>query len=547
MTAFLAIVKLTCKAAVRSHVFQLLLAILMATIVILPLTLVGDGTAHSYIQISLQYCLGAVSFLLSLSTIWLGCFIMGTDIESYQLHMVITKPISRVNVWLGKCTGIIIINTILLIISSLVVYCFIILQFYYPGFISILKLPAWWLCIASAGVSLAIFFFNFILKKEAIFKISFILIILAGFFLVVHYLIPKENSKKQQFTEKEKERITNEVLVGRRVYMPDTPDTEKITEKIFQRYLEDLKKRDMPFPENLKNNLKFEINKRVVASIGEVFPGQTYMWQYSGIDKDYKYPMYLRYRVWVDKINTKKQRETMGIWGARVFIKIPVKSMKKSNKKKSYQTRAVFSPRTRYPENIMCGIFNEIKMGTGAIDPNGRVVIGFNNFDPQGKKLYFQKADGPKLMIKVTGFFENYIRAILLIFARIVALAGISCAIGGVVSIPVAIFTVISYILFGGFSSYLLGEKERMEAQSGPIGSSALADLIGNNVSQALMLIVIPLKDFEVSSLLADGELIEISYMGKVIFLSLFFKCLVVVAIGIWFYRRKEMGLVVRK
>ena len=549
MTAFLAIVKLTCKAAVRSHVFQLLLAILISTIIVLPLTVVGDGTAHSYIQIALQYCLGAVSFLLSLSTIWLGCFIMGTDVESYQLHMVISKPVSRIIVWLGKCTGIIIIHTFLLLISSLIVYAFIILQLYYPGFISVLKFPVWLLCITSAVLSLATFFFNFLIRKEALFKFSFVLIIFAGFLLVVHYLIPEKNTLKKQFTEIEKERITNEVLVGRRVYMPDAPNTEKITERIYRDYLEELDKRNTPMPENMKPTLKYEINKRVVASIGEVFPGQTYFWQYSGIDQEQKNPMYLRYRVWVDKINTKNQRETMGVWGVRLLVKTPVQAINqdKPKQKQSHQTRAVFSTRTQYPENIMCGIFNEIKMGSGAIDQNGSVVIGFSNFDPQGKKLFFQKADGPKLMMKVTGFFANYARGIFMIFVRIVAIAGVSCAIGGVVSIPVAIFTVISYVLFGSFASYLLGEEQRMVSKTGPFQSNALSDLIGNNVSRALMLIVIPLQDCEVSSLLADGELIEMSYIAKVVFLSVFFKCLIVIALGIWIYRRREMGLVIRK
>ena len=190
MTAFLAIIKLTCKAAMRSHVFQTLLGILIFTIIVLPLTVVGDGTAHSYIQVSLQYCLGAISFILSMSTIWLGCVTMGTDIESYRLHMVVSKPISRVTIWLGKWTGVIVVHTVLLIISSLLVYAFILLQFYYPGFVSLLKLPAWLLCVGAAILSLGAFFFNFILKKESVYKFSFIVMLIAGCLLGIHYLIP---------------------------------------------------------------------------------------------------------------------------------------------------------------------------------------------------------------------------------------------------------------------------------------------------------------------------------------------------------------------
>lgn len=549
MTAFLAIVKLTCKSAIRSHIFQILLGVLIFTIIVLPLTVVGNGTAQSYIQVSLQYCLGAISFLLSMSTIWLGCFTMGTDVESYQLHMVISKPISRIIVWLGKCTGVILVHSVLLVISSLIVYAFILLQFYYPGFISLLKFPTWLLCIVTAILSLAAFFFNFVLKKESVYKFSFIVMIISGCLLGIHYLIPEKNSQKQQFSAKDKERITNEVLVGRRVYLPNTPKTHMLTQDTYNKYLDELTKQNKKLTENQKRNLKLEIHKRVVASIGEVFPGRTYFWEYSGIEKAENTPLYLRYRVYVGKVSTKEQRETMGLWGARLFVKIPIKPVKddKTKKKPTVQTRAVFSTRTQYPEKIMCGIFTEIKMGSAVIDDKGSVIIGFANYDPQGKKLFFQQADGPKLMIKVASFFENYARGVFMIFAKITVLAGLSCAMGGIVSIPVAIFSVISYLLFGVFASYLIGIDDKMNAMGGPSVNSSLYDIIGNNVSRGLMFFIIPMQNFEVSSLLADGELIEFSYIARVLLFSVALKCLLVITFGIWLYRKREMGLVVRK
>ena len=118
MIALFAIVKLTYHSVIRSHIFQILLAVLVFTIIVLPITIVGDGTALAQIQISLQYCLGAVSFLLSLSTIWLSCFAMSNDVENYQIHMIITKPVSKVTIWFGKFLGILIIHTALLLFSA---------------------------------------------------------------------------------------------------------------------------------------------------------------------------------------------------------------------------------------------------------------------------------------------------------------------------------------------------------------------------------------------------------------------------------------------
>ena len=57
MTSFSAIVKLTCRSAVRSHVFQFLLFVLLLGVLLVPNTIKGDGTAYGYMQVSLEYCL----------------------------------------------------------------------------------------------------------------------------------------------------------------------------------------------------------------------------------------------------------------------------------------------------------------------------------------------------------------------------------------------------------------------------------------------------------------------------------------------------------
>ena len=121
MKAFWAIVKLTFRSSVRSHIFQLLLALLLICITVIPVS-ISVGKAEEFIRVSLLYSLWAVSIVLSLSSLWLGCWIMSRDIENYQLHMVVAKPVSRVVIWLGKWTGINLINISLLLLSAVTVY-----------------------------------------------------------------------------------------------------------------------------------------------------------------------------------------------------------------------------------------------------------------------------------------------------------------------------------------------------------------------------------------------------------------------------------------
>ena len=121
MRAFLAIVGLTLKNSMRSHVFQLLLLLLLLSVGIIPFS-IGGGTAQDFIRVSLLYSICTIVLILALASLWLGCFTMAHDIDSYQLHMVVAKPVSRVVIWLGKWTGVNLINFTLLIISLAMVY-----------------------------------------------------------------------------------------------------------------------------------------------------------------------------------------------------------------------------------------------------------------------------------------------------------------------------------------------------------------------------------------------------------------------------------------
>ena len=81
MRAFLSIVKLTFRHAVRSHIFQLLFGVLLLCVLLIPTTVINSSAAD-FLKSSIFYSLWIVSAVLGLSSIWLGCFIMTCDIDS---------------------------------------------------------------------------------------------------------------------------------------------------------------------------------------------------------------------------------------------------------------------------------------------------------------------------------------------------------------------------------------------------------------------------------------------------------------------------------
>ncbi|MCK5844101.1 MAG: hypothetical protein KAG97_05290 [Victivallales bacterium] len=353
---------------------------------------------------------------------------------------------------------------------------------------------------------------------------------------------------KNTFSAVEKIRIRNEVLVGRRVYMPEIPDIRRLALEKFKKRLAMLPPKRRMLTTARKNDLLREISKETLSELGEVKSAAMRYWSYKGLKQASNTPVFLRYRAYIGKVSSKDQRQTMGLWAAQMHVPENYLSQEKGVKpKKKEKLKTVFAARSAYPEKIVCGVFNEIVLPPYIIAQNGDAEVAFTNYDPQKKTLFFQVADGPKLLLKVTGFPGNYARGVFMIFIKLLFLTSLSCAVGGLLSAPVAIFTVISYLLFGIFSTYLVGIQEKMINLGGPAQAQTIQELIGNSLSNLMVLIIIPMQNFEVSDVLSGGELIEISFMAKIILLNLVLKGVPLFCLGIWLYKKRELGLVVRK
>jgi hypothetical protein len=122
MQRILAIAGLTWKAAFRFRLFLVVAALLLASVIGLPLLIKDDGTARGFTQILLTYTLSTITALLGLSTLWLACGTLARDIEECQIQMVAVKPIGRWQIWLGKWLGLLSLNAALLALSGGGVY-----------------------------------------------------------------------------------------------------------------------------------------------------------------------------------------------------------------------------------------------------------------------------------------------------------------------------------------------------------------------------------------------------------------------------------------
>lgn len=117
-----AIAWLAFREGIRMRVVLVFLVVLVLLVLILSNTLRGDETLAGRLQNYLSYGLGALSILLSITTIFFSCSTLSGELDRRSLHLVVTKPVSRFQVLLGKWLGVNLLNVLILVLCGGAIY-----------------------------------------------------------------------------------------------------------------------------------------------------------------------------------------------------------------------------------------------------------------------------------------------------------------------------------------------------------------------------------------------------------------------------------------
>ena len=124
MKRTLAIARLTFWEGVRMRIVLVLLIVLVFIVLRLPFALRGDETLAGRLQTFLSYSLGALGIFMSLATAFFACATLSQEFRTRTLHLVVTKPVTRFQILLGKWLGVNALNVLILAVAGLVIYGF---------------------------------------------------------------------------------------------------------------------------------------------------------------------------------------------------------------------------------------------------------------------------------------------------------------------------------------------------------------------------------------------------------------------------------------
>ena len=130
MHSLWAIAKNTLSQAIRMKAAAVVIVLLIVLLPLMSVVMDGDGTLLGKLQTFVSYGLGLVSFLLCVLTIAVSAFTLSNDLKRRHLYLVLTKPVRRYEVIVGKLLGILILDVFLLALFGAIIY---ILTLMMPG------------------------------------------------------------------------------------------------------------------------------------------------------------------------------------------------------------------------------------------------------------------------------------------------------------------------------------------------------------------------------------------------------------------------------
>ena len=122
----------TIKQALRLKIAAAFIVLLLVLLPLIGFTATGDGTVKGRLQTFVSYGLSLTNLLLCLLTVILSVYSLTSDIQQRQIYTVITKPIRRFQLLVGKLLGVILLDVVLLVLFAGIIYA---ITIYTPSFV----------------------------------------------------------------------------------------------------------------------------------------------------------------------------------------------------------------------------------------------------------------------------------------------------------------------------------------------------------------------------------------------------------------------------
>ena len=344
--------------------------LLIALLPVMGFSMVGDGTLKGRLQTFASYGLSLTSFLLCLLTIIMSIYSLTSDIRQRQIFTVITKPIRRFQLLLGKLLGVILLDTALLVLFSSIIFAIII---YTPKF---------------------------------------------------------ADAPEDELTQ-----AKNEFFTARAGLTPAEVDVAEEVLDTFNK-LEKSSQLDQVFRGLSRKEIIAQLTSRKKLEKRAAAVGRELVWEFDKVRPlDPNQSLFIRYKY--DVSLNPPDLQVYGRWVAGDIRQIP------------YDIYTI-------DRKDLIRTFHEIKVPADAVAEDGYLAVAFLNVPLNDTVIIFPLEGGLEVLYKADTFTANFIRAVLLIWFRLIFLACLGILASTFVSFPVAILLCVVIFFTANFSGFVI-------------------------------------------------------------------------------------------
>ena len=176
--------------------------------------------------------------------------------------------------------------------------------------------------------------------------------------------------------------------------------------------------------------------------------------------------------------------------------------------------------------------------------PGQRLTVTYKNVETAVPATVLFAADtGMQLLIRESGFESNFIRALLLVLARLAFFTALGLTVGALFSFPVAVFTAFAFLFITGLSGWIGAGALMTEVDLTPAWLASLLNAATYGIIKLAHFVTPPLARFEPLNFLPAGTFIPWTLVGAAWGVLAICYGGALAVLGIWIFSRREMGL----
>ncbi|MCE5340194.1 MAG: hypothetical protein LLF92_03590 [Planctomycetaceae bacterium] len=438
------------KAAI---VFMLLLIVLLP---IMSLTTTGDGTLKGRVQSFISYGLGLTSLLLSILTIVVSCYVLSSDIKHKQIYSVVTKPIRRYQIVLGKVLGVVVLDLLLLSVFSTVIYA---LSLQMPRFV--------------------------------------------------------------KTTPEEVAELNNEFFTAR-ASLKATIDNTMIAARAQQAFDELKNTRQLDETKNPQTIMK-ELKDAIRYSMFSAEPGGMVIWEFHNV-KPFDANETLFIRLKFNASQATPDNLLYGVWYIGDYRQV------------QYAQEQAKTPIYAVPRKDVTKTVREFQVPADAVAADGYLAVVFYNEPVNNSTIIFSEDEGLEVLYKAGSFTDNYLRAVLVIFSRLVFFAVLGVSLTTWLGFPVAILFCFVVFFTGVINGFVTNSFDYI--------AESLQILYRFTLKPLIWLLPKFDENYNINKYIIDAKLINTGFLAMAL-VGLAIKAVILLVAGFIIFAKRELARVI--